>query len=178
MKKLNYLFAISILFISCKYSNKNDSGLIATIGQQPSITSSSNGEVMIVFGNEESIYYSSSKNQGESFSEPSLVAKHEGLILGYSSGPNIATTTTSIVVTAPDKMGNLNAWSRPVDVEKWSGPFRINDMDKSVGEFLSDITSTPDGHLYCVWIDTRIMEQDNHEEHSHEESTTNIEKRA
>jgi hypothetical protein len=166
MKKLNYLFVISILFISCNYSNNNDSGLIATIGQQPSIASNTKGEVIIVFGDEESIYYSSSKNQGDSFSEPSLVAKHEGLVLGYSSGPGIAITSKSIVVTAPDKMGNLNAWSRPVDIESWSGPFRINDVDKSVGESLSDITSTPDGHLYCVWIDTRIMEQDSHEEHS------------
>lgn len=166
MKKSNYLFILSIFFISCKYSNNNDSGLITTIGQQPSIASSTKGEVMIVFGDEESIYYSSSKNQGDSFSEPSLVANHEGLVLGYSSGPGIAITSTSIVVTAPDKMGNLNAWSRPVDTESWSGPFRINDVDKSVGESLSDITSTPDGHLYCVWIDTRIMEQDNHEEHS------------
>lgn len=165
MKNSTYLFIISIFFISCKNSNNNDSGLIATIGQQPSIASSKDGEVMIVFGNEESIYYSSSKNQGESFSEPSLVAKHAGLVLGYSSGPGIAITSKSIVVTAPDKIGNLNAWSRPVDIENWSGPFRINDVDKSVGESLSDITSTPDGRLYCVWIDTRIIEQDNHEEH-------------
>lgn len=166
MKKIKYLFVVSIFFISCKYSNNHDSGLITTIGQQPSIASSTNGEVMIVFGNEESIYYSSSKNQGDSFSEPSLVAKHEGLVLGYSSGPGIAITSTSIVVTAPDEMGNLNAWSRPIDSEIWSGPFQINDVDKSVGESLSDITSTPNGHLYCVWIDTRIIEQDNHAKHS------------
>ena len=138
MKKLNYLFAISIFFISCNYSNSNDSGLIASIGQQPSITSSSKGEVMIVFGDEESIYYSSSKNQGDSFSEPSIVAKHEGLVLGYSSGPGIAITSKFIVVTAPDNKGNLNAWSRPVDVESWSGPFRINDVDKSVAILVND----------------------------------------
>jgi len=166
MKKIIYLFVVSIFFISCKYSNNNDSGLITSIGQQPSIASSTKGEVMIVFGNEESIYYSRSKNQGESFSEPSLVAKHAGLVLGYSSGPSIAITSKYIVVTAPDKTGNLNAWSRPVGIESWSGPFRINDVDKSVGESLSDITSTPDGRLYCVWIDTRFLELNSHAEHS------------
>jgi len=159
MKKIIYFFVISIFYISCNYSNNNNSGLIATIGQQPSIASNTKGEVIIVFGDEESIYYSSSKNQGDSFSKPSLVAKHEGLVLGYSSGPGIAITSKSVVVTAPDKMGNLNAWSRPVDFESWAGPFRINDVNNSVGESLSDITSTPDGHLYCVWIDTRILEQ-------------------
>jgi len=165
MKLLNYLFVISVFFVSCNDSNNDDSGLISTIGQQPSVASSSKGEVMIVFGDKESIYYSSSKNKGDSFSKPSLVAKHEGLVLGHSSGPGIAITSTSIVVTAPDSKGNLSAWSRPVDADSWSGPFRINDVDKSAGESLSDITSAPDGRLYCVWIDTRLIEKDS-EEHS------------
>lgn len=166
MKKLNYLFVISIFLVSCEFSNNPNSGLIATIGQQPSVASSANGDIMIVFGEEESIYYSSSKNQGDSFSEPTLIAKHEGLVLGYSSGPGITVTSSFIVVTAPDEVGNLNAWSRPVEIDSWSGPFRINDIEKSVGESLSDITSSPDGHLFCVWIDTRVIQQDNREEHS------------
>ena len=166
MKKLNYLFLISIFLVSCKFSNNTDSGLIAAKGQQPSVISNSKGDIMIVFGEEESIYYSTSKNQGTSFSEPSLIAKHKGLVLGYSSGPNITVTSSSIVVTAPDETGNLNAWSRPLETDSWSGPFRINDVEKSVGENLAAITSTPDGHLYCVWIDTRVIRKNNHEEHA------------
>jgi len=166
MKHLKYLLILSIFFISCQESKHNTKNLIASFGEQPSISKNTFGEIEIVFGNEESIYYSSSKNQGNSFSKPSLVAKHEGLVLGYSSGPGIATTSTSVVVTAPDKMGNLYAWSRLVGTEVWSEPIRINDVEKSVGESLSDITSTPDGHLYCVWIDTRFLEPNSQTEHS------------
>ena len=166
MKHLTYLSILSIFFISCQDSKQKSNNLITSSGEQPSVSKNAFGEIEVVFGNEESIYYSSSKNQGDSFSKPSLVAKHEGLVLGYSSGPGIATTSTSVVVTAPDQLGNLYAWSRPVDTEVWSGPFRINDVDKSAGESLSDITSTPDGYLYCVWIDTRFLEQNSPAEHS------------
>lgn len=166
MKHLTYLSILSIFLISCQDSNPKSKNLINSFGEELSISINAFDEIEVVFGNEESIYYSSSKNQGDSFSKPSLVAKQEGLVLGYSSGPSIATTSTSVVVTAPDELGNLYAWSRPVDTEVWSGPFRINDIEKSVGESLSDITSTPDGHLYCVWIDTRFLEQNSHEEHS------------
>ncbi len=166
MKHLTYLSILSIFFISCQDSKHKSNNLITSFGEQPSIYKNAFGEIEVVFGNEESIYYSSSKNKGDSFSKPSLVSKHEGLVLGYSSGPGIASTSTSVVVTAPDKLGNLYAWSRPVDTEIWSGPFRINDVEKSVGESLSDITSTPDGRLFCVWIDTRFLEQNSREEHS------------
>ena len=166
MKYFTYLSILSLFFISCQNSKQKSRNLISSFGDQPSVSRNVFGEIEVVFGNEESIYYSSSKNQGDSFSTPSLVAKHEGLVLGYSSGPGIATTSTSVVVTAPDKLGNLYAWSRPVDTEVWSGPFRINDIEKSVGESLSDITATPDGQLFCVWIDTRFLEQNSQSEHS------------
>ena len=165
MKHLTYVLILSIFFISCQDSKQKSTALISSFGEQPAVSKNTSGEIAVVFGNEESIYYSSSKNQGDSFSKPSLVAEHEGLVLGYSSGPGIATTSTAVVVTAPDKSGNLYAWSRPVAAEVWSGPFRINDIEKSVGESLSDITSTPDGHLYCVWIDTRFLEENSHAEH-------------
>lgn len=166
MRHLSYFLILSYCFVSCRDSNHKIKNLITSFGEQPSISKNISDKIEVVFGNEESIYYSSSKNQGDSFSEPSLVAKHEGLVLGFSSGPGIATTSTSVVVTAPDKLGDLYAWSRPIDTEVWSGPFRINDVENSVGESLSDITSTPDGRFYCVWIDTRFLEQNGHEEHS------------
>jgi len=165
MKLLTYLFVISLFFNSCKKSEDQSTNLIANFGSQPAISTNLEDDIAVVFGDKESIYFSISKNQGLSFSEPSLVANLEGMMLGYSSGPGITITSTSMVVTAPDKAGNLYAWSRPINAETWSGPFRVNDVDKSVGELLSDITSTPDGTLFSVWIDTRILKSDSGIEH-------------
>ena len=166
MKQLFYLSILSILFISCGGSERVSSTIISSFGEQPYVTLTPAGKVELVFANDESIYYSSSIDDGHSFSKPSLVAKHGGLVLGYSCGPSIATTSTTMVVIAPDTLGNLNSWSRLVNAEVWSGPFRVNDRDNSVGEFLSDITSAPDGTLHSVWIDTRFLKPENTSEHA------------
>lgn len=173
MKSLLYLTILSISLISCQDSEQSESKVISSFGEQPYITSNSFGKIAMVFGNKDSIYYSSSIDNGDSFSKPSLVANHNGLVLGYSSGPSIAITTKYEVVTAPDTLGNLNAWSRPVDTESWTGPFRINDIEASAGENLSDIASTPDDIVYSVWIDTRNPEQGNHSEQSIEKPENN-----
>lgn len=173
-------FIVTLIFIaigltSCKKETKTQiqsennvvkTGLIASFGDQPSITVSPNDEIGVVFGKEESIYFSSSKNNGDSFSKPTLVAKLDGLILGYSSGPEITMTSTYTVITAPSRTGNLYSWTKMNDADIWNGPFRINDVDKSVGECLSAITSTPDGQLFCTWIDTRKDIMGSHENHA------------
>jgi hypothetical protein len=172
MKHITHLSVLCLLLISCQNSTDNSPSLIAPFGEQPSISTNVSGEIQVVFGNKESIYYSSSEDQGKSFSQPSLVAKLEGLVLGHSSGPSIVSTATSTVITAPDTLGNLYAWTRSNDMQTWSGPFQINDVEKSAGESLSDITATPDGNLYSVWIDTRLLEENNHKEHSASTSET------
>jgi hypothetical protein len=166
MKHIISLSILSILLSSCNESTENTQTLISSFGEQPSISKSALGEIEVVFSDEESIYYSSSKDQGGTFSQPSLVAKLEGLVVGFSSGPTIANTGTSVVITAPDAEGNLYAWSRPVETADWSGPFRINDVDKSAAEALSDLASAPNGQVHCVWIDTRILEDNSHQEHA------------
>jgi len=179
MKKeiLNLTLVILIGLMGCKNKTNTESkaitkkengkfGLIASFGDIPSITYSSNNEIGVVFGNEESIYFSSSTDYGESFSKPLLVSSLKGLALGYSSGPEIAITKSNIIITAPNKDGNLYSWTKSIISESWEGPFRINDVDKSAGENLSAITSSPDGKLYCTWIDTRFLEKTHNMNHS------------
>ena len=162
-----YLLILSVLFASCTTSKRknNKNGLIATFGDQPSIAIGLNNEIAIVFGEKDTIFFSESNDGGESFSEPSIVGSLEGLVLGYSSGPSIAITKNSMVVTAPDRSGNLYSWTKPLKENSWSEPFRVNDVNGSVGESLSAITSTPEGRLFCTWIDTRFLEKNNHENH-------------
>ncbi len=168
LKRSVFLLVLSVLFVSCNTSKSknNQMGLIATFGDQPSTAQGPNNEIAIVFGEKDNIYFSESNDEGESFSEPTLVGTLKDLVLGYSSGPSIAITKNSIVVTAPDRSGNLYAWTKSLKKDTWSGPFRVNELNGSVGESLSAITATPEGRLFCTWIDTRILEKNDHEEHS------------
>jgi len=158
---------ISLVLVSCKETETQGdyAGIISAFGDQPSVTQGPDNEITIVFGNEESIYYSESKDDGKSFSEPSLVGKLKGLVLGFSSGPSIAITKNNMIVTAPSRSGNIFAWTKPIDGIDWSGPFQINDVDASVKECLMAITTTPTGRLYSTWIDTRVMKEIKKENH-------------
>jgi len=158
MKLFSYLTLLAFLAFSC--NNSSEIKLISSFGEQPNVSLNAEGDLGVVFGDKESIYFSTSKDQGDSFNKPLLVAELKGLMLGYSSGPDLAMNSDYTVVTAPSKDGNLYSWSCKTDSKSWLGPFRVNDLNGSVGESLSAITSTPDGKLYCVWIDTRAMKED------------------
>jgi len=181
MKQMLITLSIIIVFIvvGCKGESKGtsntfttidsenyQSGIIDQIGDQPTIAKADDGSIGITYGSEETIYYSESIDGGESFKEPEIVGNLEGLLLGYSSGPQIAFTKMSIVITAPSKAGNLYAWSKDRKDGIWKGPFRVNDVEKSVEECLSSITATNEGYLYSTWIDTRFLETTTNENHS------------
>lgn len=67
--------------------SEKDTTVIAS-GQMPSITSDKLDNLHLVWGNGDSILYVSSKNQGESFSKPSLVALLPKLAASSSRATN------------------------------------------------------------------------------------------
>jgi len=182
MKTLPILFLTTIFFISCNESeNKNaQTKLLVSTGDQPGLAIGLDDQIFVVFGNEESIYIASSTDEGESFSQPSLVGELKGLFLGYSSGPRIAITKDYTVVTAMNKEGNYFAWSKSNAEENWLKPVRVNDVDRSATEVLGDLAATPDGKFFAVWIDTRVLEDEKnveHANHGNEQKSISIEPR-
>lgn len=169
---------IIIVFIGCKNESKKQStsflvdkenyqsGIITAIGDQPTVVKIDDNVIGVTYGNKETIYYSESKDGGKSFSDAEIVGTLKELVLGRSSGPQIAFTKDALIITAPSEEGNLYAWSKGIKSKVWEGPFRINDLNKSVGEFLSAITATTDGVLYSTWIDTRLLENKPEMDHS------------
>lgn len=181
MKQL--IFTLSIIFVfivlGCKGESKRtsdtftavdrenyQSGIISSIGDEPTMSKTEDDIIGITYGNKEIIYYSESKDGGESFNEPEIVGTLKGLLLSYSSGPQIALTKSNVIITASSKTGNLYSWSKERKEGTWKGPFRINDIEKSVEECLSSITANNDGSLYCTWIDTRFLENSAKKSHS------------
>ena len=175
MKMISFNILIFLFTVSCNETEIKEplTNLLATFGDQPSVTKDHNNNIFVVFGNEESIYIVNSNDKGESFSEPSLVGELKGLYLGYSSGPRIAITKNITVVTAMNKKGNYFSWSKSNAEDKWSEPVRVNDIDGSASEVLGDLTATPNGNLFAVWIDTRVLEDEEHTKHSQPEKEHN-----
>jgi thioredoxin-related protein len=64
MRKLTLLLVIAFIFISCEKSGNSETKIIAAFGDQPDIAKSHGNEIAVVFGEEKSIYYSSSSDLG------------------------------------------------------------------------------------------------------------------
>ena len=171
MKQMTFTIIISLFTLSCNETEikEAETKILATFGDQPSVTKDHTNQIHVVFGNEESVYIVSSTDEGETFSEPSLVGELNGLYLGYSSGPRIAITENHTVVTAMNKKGNYYAWSKSNSENNWRDPVRVNDIDGSAAEVLGDLTATPNGNLFAVWIDTRILEDEHNTKHAQPE---------
>jgi hypothetical protein len=173
MKQLLFISSLFLAFIvtGCKGDAKDtskshttidrenyQSGIISSFGDQPTIAKTESDIIGVTYGEKEVIYYSESMDGGTTFNDSEVVGSLEGLLLGYSSGPQIAFTKNKVVITAPSRSGNLYSWFKDRAEENWQGPFRINDIDKSVEECLSSITVSNEGHIYSTWIDTRTLE--------------------
>jgi len=89
------LVSIAAVFFlqSCKEKNQaiNPATYIAS-GQMPNITKDNSGGLHLVYGNEDSILYSFSTDDGISFSRPALISVLPQLAASHMRGPQIAAT--------------------------------------------------------------------------------------
>jgi len=129
--------------------------------RQPQAAVSGDGVIHVVYGAEDSVYSARSTDGGVTFSTPEHAFDCPSLYLGMRRGPRIAASKETVVVTAiggaagKGKDGDLMAWRRAPD-GRWAGPSRVNDVPDSAREGLHAMASSPNGVLWCCWLDLRI----------------------
>lgn len=125
--------------------------------------------VVLAFGQGNSIYVATSRDQGESFTSPVKVAEAGVVPLSRHRGPRVAIAGKVIVVTAVTgntvasgphahglpSDGDLFAWRSTNDGKSWSKGARINDVAGSAREGLHALASDGRGKLFAVWLDLR-----------------------
>ncbi|MBM3737977.1 MAG: exo-alpha-sialidase [Acidobacteria bacterium] len=117
-------------------------------------------QIGLVFGSGNAIYYASSKNDGESFSQPVKVAEAGKLSLGRHRGPRVVSLAGALVVTAITGQkgggadGDLMAWSSEDNGKTWSAGMRVNDVPGSAREGLHAMAAG-NGMIFVTWIDLR-----------------------
>jgi hypothetical protein len=72
--------------------------------------------------------YSSSKDGGQSFSTPELIAKVRDLSASHTRGPQVAVLDHGVVVIAGNHKGDIFSFAK-MENGNWSDPVRINDVD-------------------------------------------------
>ncbi|MDQ6704351.1 MAG: glycoside hydrolase [Acidobacteriota bacterium] len=132
----------------------------ATDFKQPQIAASAN-LVAATFGSGNAIYFSASRDRGNTFSDPVKVAEPGVLSLGMHRGPRIAITPSAIVITAIAGVkgkgadGDLLAWRSADGGKTWSLGRPVNDVPGAAREGLHAMASSPNGLLYAAWLDLR-----------------------
>ncbi len=156
MKSIRLFGLIALLFIygRCKErrSNNISAERIAT-GQMPNLAIDKSERSHLVYGIGDSIMYAFSKDQGNAFSSPVLVATLPKLAASHTRGPQISATEKGLVVVASNSMGDIFSYIMDEN-GKWSQTSRVNDVDTVAKEGLMALSA--DGkNAFAVWLDLR-----------------------
>jgi hypothetical protein len=125
--------------------------------QQPQIAGSGQN-AGIVFGAGDTIYYSASRDNGQSFNPPTVVASIPKLSLGNHRGPRIAFAAGVIVVTAGVSSpaaqygpNTLYAWRSKDGGATWSSGIGISNSE-AAGMGFHALASDGQQRLWSVWL--------------------------
>ena len=129
--------------------------------RQPQLIASASF-VGVTFGSANSIYFSASRNFGETFQYPVQVTAKAGFLsLGRHRGPRIALTPNAIVISAiagsqgRGRDGDILVWRSTDKGASWSASSHVNSVPGSAREGLHSMAAGANGGLYIAWLDLR-----------------------
>jgi hypothetical protein len=161
MKQTKTIFLLKIFpaifllvaFISCKEKKViARADFVIGNGQVPDIAKDKSGTIHLVYGLGDSIMYSSSSDNGQSFSQPSVVAVLPNMFSFAMRGPQIAVNKSGLVITACTTAGNIFSYYK--DKENWKQGTRVNDVDTVAKEGLMALAADGE-NVFAVWLDLR-----------------------
>lgn len=155
-----YLPAV-ILLISLTLTNPIYAQTVLAPGAQPQLTVGDKGIVRLVFGQKDKILYSTSNDNGKTFSNPVVIADVARMHLGMTRGPQLATSRDYSIVTAMDQNGNIHSFRLTHKTGKWERMQNVNDVDGSAPEGLMSIAADANNNFYAVWLDLRENRKNN-----------------
>jgi hypothetical protein len=168
--RFNYIYipmkkvipAIFLLSFIASSFNRSDfkPGRLAS-GSQPQISLSKQGTVEVVFGRNDSIFYSRGTKKGLNFSTPIFIAHVPKMHLGMSRGPQIARSSHNTLITAMDQAGNIHWWLLNPITAKFVKKGLVNDIPSIAPEGLMGIASDDKDDFYAVWLDLRVNQHNN-----------------
>lgn len=129
--------------------------------KQPQATVDASGNVHVIFGVGNTVYHCVSTGSKQPFTaaEPAFLVPN--MSLGMRRGPRIVAVKDTLIVTAiggdmgMGRDGDVMSWTSMDHGKTWSGPSQVNDVTASAREGLHAMTSTPNGSVWCVWLDLR-----------------------
>jgi hypothetical protein len=153
MKKIVFIILVISVLAGCtekKAHNRNN--FIIANGQMPQLAKSKNN-LYVVYGAGNSIMYSHSSDNGNTFSKPLLISVVPDVYTFAMRGPQIAVTNNNIIVTACTTLGNIFSFYKNKN-GAWTQGSRVNDADTICKEGLMAL-SADGNNAFAVWLDLR-----------------------
>jgi hypothetical protein len=152
--KISVIILATIVMGGCKEQQKKEnSDLLIDNGQMPNLASDNTVNFYVTYGVGDSIMYAGSNDEGKTFSSPGLVAVLPGLAASHMRGPQIASTTSGIIILAANKAGDIFSYTED-KTGKWLQTAKVNDVDTVSKEGLMAMGA--DGqNAFAVWLDLR-----------------------
>jgi hypothetical protein len=153
LSKISFLIIILSGFISCQQKKAiARADFLIGNGEIPNIATDKSGTIHLVYGLGDSVMYTSSPDNGQSFSSPSVVAVLPGLYSFAMRGPQIAVNNSDVIITACTGQGNIYSYYK--DKENWKPGARVNDVDTVAKEGLMALAADGE-NAFAVWLDLR-----------------------
>lgn len=119
----------------------------------PEVARDRTGNIHMVYGKGDSIWYTSSQDAGLTFSAPAVLASMPNLAASHTRGPQVAAAANGLVVTACNAQGDIFSFYKTESGE-WIPGGRVNDKDTVAKENLMSLAA--DGNrAFAVWLDLR-----------------------
>jgi hypothetical protein len=122
-------------------------------GQMPNLAKDKSGAIHLVYGLGDSIMYTYSSDNGNSFSSPSLISILPGLAASHTRGPQIASTNRGLSVIACNDAGDIFSYNKSGS-GNWTQTAKVNDMDTVAKEGLMALSADGE-NAFAVWLDLR-----------------------
>jgi len=152
--------AFTLVFIVANLPSLYAQTILAD-GEQPQVAVDNEGVVRLVYGKRDQIFFSSSNDNGKTFTRAVLVAHVPEMHLGMTRGPQLASSKDYSMVTAMDKKGNTNCFRLDHKSGKWTKIKNVNDVDGSAPEALMSLAADDNNNFYAVWLDLRLGQKNN-----------------
>lgn len=130
-------------------------------GEQPQVAIDQSGIIRLVYGKGDEIYYASSLDLGNTFSQPIVIGQVPEMHLGMTRGPQLASSRDFSMVAAIDKEGNIHSFRLTHKTGTWEKAGSVNDLAGSAPEGLVSIAADDKNNFYAVWRDLRENRKNN-----------------
>ncbi len=134
---------------------------VSPFGKQPTLAVDKAGNLHVVFGRGNEIFYIASADGGLTYSAPQKAGEQPKLALGTTRGPQIVSTEDYIVIAAADHSGQIMAYRLKKGEKQWSHPVNILHSDSTAKEGFVAIAAGKGNDVYAAWLDLRIGHHNN-----------------